>query len=425
VSRWKWTAAALAAAAVGAGVVAVSGGGDGDGDGPRQKGAPRPLEAGSRPDAGRGRREGRRGRRSKREGGGGHGRGIEIALQDNAVLVSRSYYDRERALAQTRALGASWVRMSVLWYRVAGRSAKRRRPPARPPYDWTAYDSAVSAARAHGLRVELSLSGPAPAWAAGNGRVGNERPDAARFGEFARAAAAHFRGLVTRYSIWNEPNYVSWLTPRGEAPRLYRQLYQEGWSAIKAVDPGAQVLIGETAAFEQPGRASAPLAFLRGVACPGCAELHADGYAHHPYDFTHAPEYRYPGADNVTIGTLPRLFGALNGLARTNRLSTSAGGPLPVYLTEFGYFASGARALPAATRAAYLRRAFDIAARQRPRVRQMLQYMLAPPPRGFVGSRFDTSLTSSSGAAGPVYEALAAWARSAIRAGRAVAPAHP
>ena len=306
--------------------------------------------------------------------------------------------------------------------RVAGRSAARRRAPANSPYNWASYDSAVSAARAHGLRVELSLSGPAPAWATGNGRIGPDRPDARLFGQFARAAAQHFRGLVTRYSIWNEPNYVSWLSPRSAAPGLYRHLYEAGWAGVKAADPGAQVLIGETAPFALRGRATAPLAFLRGVACGGCAPLHADGFAHHPYDFAGPPERRYPGADNVTIGTLPRLFGALDRLARARLLSTPAGRPLPVYLTEFGYFASGSRALPAATRAAYLRRAFDIAARNRPRVRQMLQYMLVAPPRGFVGSRFDTSLASASGAPGPAYAALADWTRRAIGQGRAAAP---
>lgn len=347
------------------------------------------------------------------------GAGIEIALQDDGAFVAQIYYDRERALSQTRALGAGWVRMSVLWYRVAGRSAERRRPPANPPYNWASYDSAVSAARAHGLRVELSLSGPAPAWATGNGRVGPDRPDAGRFGQFARAAAQHFRGLVTRYSIWNEPNYVTWLSPRTAAPGLYRRLYQAGWAGIKGADPGAQVLIGETAPFALAGRATAPLGFLRSVACGGCPPLHADGFAHHPYDFTNAPEHSYPGADNVTIGTLPRLFRALDGLARARLLATPAGRPLPVYLTEFGYFASGSRALPPSTRAAYLKRAFDIAADHYPRVRQMLQYMLVPPPRGYA---FDTSLTSRSGIPGPAYGALAEWARRAIRTGRAVPP---
>ena len=67
----------------------------------------------------------------------------------------------------------------------------------------------------------------------------------------------------------------------------------------------------------------------------------ADGYAHHPYDFANPPAAPYPGADNVTMGTLGRLTTALDRLAAAKALRTPDGKPLDVYLTEFGYFASG------------------------------------------------------------------------------------
>ena len=78
-------------------------------------------------------------------------------------------------------------------------------------------------------------------------------------------------------------------------------------------------------------------------------------------------------------------------LAAAGLLSTPAGHPLPVYLTEFGYYRSGPHALAPDTRAAYLVRAFGIAARLYPRVRQILQYLLVAPPPGYPGGRFDTS----------------------------------
>ena len=75
---------------------------------------------------------------------------------------------------------------------------------------------------------------------------------------------------------------------------------------------------------------TAPLAFLRKVACVNkkykrvgtCTPLKADGYAHHPYDFRHAPNFQYPGADNVTLGTLRRLTKALDKLSRVGALRT-------------------------------------------------------------------------------------------------------
>ncbi|MEA2480494.1 MAG: hypothetical protein QOJ07_2416 [Thermoleophilaceae bacterium] len=76
--------------------------------------------------------------------------------------------------------------------------------------------------------------------------------------------------------------------------------------------------------------------------------------------------------------------------------------------TEFGYMGSGKYRLPAGRRAAYLRRAFQIARRD-PQVHSMLQYLLVkpPPPWDF----FDTSLVSRGGSPSAAYNALHDFAR--------------
>src|SRR5262249_59902866 len=106
-----------------------------------------------------------------------------------------------------------------------------------------------------------------------------------------------------RWSVGNEPNYVGWLAPMSKAPQLYRALYIQAYDAIKKADPNAQVLIAETAPYAEKDRAMAPLEFLRKVTCrtaiyapaKRCAPLHADGYAHHPYEFANPPQAPYPG----------------------------------------------------------------------------------------------------------------------------------
>lgn len=351
--------------------------------------------------------------------------GFEVALEDGPVFIRRDYYSRDRAYEDARRLGVSWVRMNVLWGRTAGRSRTARTRPARPRYDFLSYDLAVAAARRHGLRVELTLTGPAPAWATADRHYGHLRPDARAFAEFAAIAARHFR-RVTRFSIWNEPNFDEFLTPLPQAPATYRRLYEGAWTAIKRVNPRAQVLIGETAPYRLAGRVMAPLEFLRAVACARsdyeparpCRELRADGYAHHPYQFTEPPEERPRGDDTVQIGSLDRLTGALDRLAAARLLATPAGAPLPVYLTEFGYFRRGHRALSEARRAEYLPRAFALAAAGYPRVRQLLQYQLASPPPGYYGSHFDTGLMGRDGARTPAFRALAEWSKRAAAAGR-------
>jgi hypothetical protein len=365
--------------------------------------------------------------------GGGESRPaprLEVALQDDAVFLNRYYYQRGTAFEQARQLGVSRLRVLVGWAKVLGLQAEGPLPPPKPIYDWAPYDDLYRAARAKGARLELDLTGPAPAWATANGRIGPVRPSPELFGRFAAAAGRHFRGRVDRYSIWNEPNYVSWISPSSAAPAVYRRLYSAGYRAIKLADPRAKVLIGETAPYAQPGRATAPLAFLRDVACVDnsyrptgrCTPLRADGYAHHPYDFERAPEDVRPGSDNVTIGSLARLTAALDRLADTGALRTPSGRPLDVYLTEFGYFRRGKRAIPEAKRAAYLQRAFEIAAQNR-RVRQMLQYLLVSPPPDSPSAFFDTAVITLAGRPEKPFVALAAWAREALRDRRIRAPA--
>jgi hypothetical protein len=217
---------------------------------------------------------------------------------------------------------------------------------------------------------------------------------------------------------------VGWIAPLAKGPRIYRALYVAGYAAVKSVDPNAQVLFGETSPYSIKGHATAPLAFLRGVVCadrswhPHCGGLKTDGYAHHPYDFAHPPAYRYPGADNVTLSGLSRLTGALDKLSRYGGLTNASGGPINLYLTEDGYFASGKYRVSAKTQASRLQQAFEMAARN-PRVVEMLQYLLVQPTHSY--AFFNTSIASRGGKPRPAFTALARWAAKAVQAGRIAA----
>ena len=361
-------------------------------------------------------------------GGTAHAaRGMEVAVQDDAVLANHLYGNYPRTLKLVSQLNASRIRVNVRWTYVVGKAARRRRAPKHIAYNWTGYDGLIRLATPRGIGLELTLTGPAPAYATGNHRWGHYKPKASAFKAFAAAAAEHFRGKVDRYSIWNEPNYVGWLSPLSQGPRLYRALYLAGYRAIKRADPNAQVLIGETSPAGHPGRSTAPLEFLRRMTCATrhytaariCTPLLADGYAHHAYDPAHSPTYRYPGADNVTLATLYRLTNALDDLAAEGLLTTPLGEPLDVYVTEYGYFASGKYRVSPTRHARYLVQAFKMAQRN-PRVRQLLQYLLVKP-RGNL-RHFDTSIADSRSRPTTAFKKLAAWAKSALAAGKIAAP---
>jgi hypothetical protein len=367
----------------------------------------------------------------------GAARGMEVALQDDLLFLHRGafagpYYSRDKAFDQMRDMQGSALRVNIIWaHAVANDQDRLEEKPDKVRYDWAPYESLVKLARGYGVEVQLSLSGPAPAWGTPTKRVetGYWRPNAQYFKEFSRAVAKRFKGKVRRYSIWNEPNWDKWLGPQREAPWRYRQLYQVASKAIWSVNKRAKVWFGELVPYDSP-HSIAPLEFTRRVACVDnryrptaqwkrerkagplsgkrCAggTLKADGFAHHPYEFNKRPsKARRPGRDDVGMGSLDRLTSALDKLEETRTLVPRTGPWLPFYLTEFGYFRAGARTIAEKKRAKWSVEGFKIAQRH-PRVKQLLYYVFVRPPGGIV---FDLSLLDHDGRETGTYKALVQW----------------
>jgi hypothetical protein len=325
---------------------------------------------------------------------------MEFALQDDDVFIYQSGLDRSEGLDHAEDLGVQRIRVNVLWSRllVPGSTS------ANPVYDFSAIDALQQDAAARGIKLQLTIAGPAPSWATANHKVGPDRPDPVKYGKFVQTVAEHFKGRVDRYSIWNEPNWSTWLAPQAKAASIYRKLYASGYAAVKAVDPKAQVLMGELAPIEEKNRAIPPLKFLRQMFPKHSKPLKADGFALHPYQLTSAPTLVPRGKpDDVTIGTLPRLTKALDQLYKSRLLRTTTGKKLNLYLTEFGYLTQGTRAQPPKRAAQWLKAAISLA-RKNPRVKELLQYQLIDPASTAI---WHSALMNRHGDPRPAYEALA------------------
>jgi Cellulase (glycosyl hydrolase family 5) len=333
---------------------------------------------------------------------------LELGIQDDRLLLGAPITADGTSIAPSaglraaKRLGARSVKLLVHWAAVA--------PTAESTPNLTRYDGAVDLARATGLRVQLTLDGPAPAWATTDNRVGNQRPNANAFARFATAVATHFKGRVARYAIWNEPNWHGHLTPTRDAPRLYRALYRAGWASIRRAEPEAQVLFGELAPLGRPEAATPPLRFLRAATCSNrrwhaarrCRPLRTSGFAHHPYTLRWNPTFPGASPDDVTTGSLGRLVSALRRLARRGALSTPAGRTPPLYLTEWGWHAHSLR-IPEPIRSCFIADGLALIAHQ-PSVREVIWYQLVgtgePPPH------WDTGLLDPDGQPRPAYTAL-------------------
>lgn len=318
---------------------------------------------------------------------------FELAVQDDSLAYSARPADRELLIAQARALHATTVRLNVNW---GGWPAQR-----------PALDRALAQLRGVRLRAQLTLTG----WAADSNR------SPVVFGRWVREVALRYRLQVSRWSIWNEPNHPAFLSQRRPG-LLYRRFYEQAWRALQRVDPVHPVLFGETSA-SGTGAATNPLQWLRQVTCSDgrwraarrCAPLRADGYAHHPYAFLTPPGQ--PSERAVGVADLDRLRVPLARLAARGALADRRGRPLPLYLTEFGYFRRGLRRIPESRRAAWTRQTLSLLAGQR-QVRQLLWYQLTPPSQS--GPRvWDTSLLNANRTPTLTWQVLERWGKRAAR----------
>jgi hypothetical protein len=257
---------------------------------------------------------------------------------------------RDAALDEISGLGVGALRVILYWQDVAPQAQSRVKPSfdetAPASYDWSAYEATIDGARARGMRILLTVTGPVPRWATNGAKNNVDRPSPNEFQKFMQAVGRHYGGRIDAFSVWNEPNQPQFLGPQFDArgrpasPRIYRGLVFAAQRGLARVGLGDKpVLFGETSP-QGTGKVVAPLTFLRGALClsgsyrraRGCGRLDVDGYAHHAYTTKVGPLFRPPSPNAVTIGVLSRLTRALDRAGRTGAVPRR----LPVYLTEFG-----------------------------------------------------------------------------------------
>jgi hypothetical protein len=335
---------------------------------------------------------------------------------------------RDQALDEIRAFGVDRVRVLVYWKQFAPAPRSKRKPAfdaanpaAYPAGTWDPLDALFAGAAARGIGIQLTLTGPVPKWATSGKRDYVTRPSPREFQAFATAVGRRYGDRVGLWSIWNEPNHPDFLGPQfvhghAKSPRIYRSLFLAGQRGLRASGNGGDTLLfGETAPRGTP-REVAPLAFLRGALCLDrsyhrvgrCGRIAAGGYAHHAYTTRVGPRFRPPDKDDVTIGVLSRLTGALNRAGRAGAITRKLG----IYLTEFGIQSTpDPLGVSLSRQAEYLSIAEHMAF-VNPRVRSFSQYLLEDDKPRKARTRleryggFESGLRFATGRKKPSYDAF-------------------
>lgn len=295
----------------------------------------------------------------------------EVAIMDDQLILTHKQPRVDGAMTVFSNLGVDRVRVSAYWRDIAPSPRSRSKPRRFDPldhtsrrYDWDNLDRVVASANAHGLKLLISITTPAPVWASESPKRDNPlwKPEPVEFARFAQAVATRYRDQVDMYSLMNEPNQGGWMQPQRVGRRLYsphhyRRMVNGAYARVKDADPTSSVVIGELAPTGGRGgrgggttAPTRPLAFLREFGCVNrrlrptargyCRDFQApagDVLGTHPYQVKGDPSRRSSNRDDAAIGDLGRVLRVLDSLTSQGRLLSMEKPLMDLYYTEFGY----------------------------------------------------------------------------------------
>lgn len=277
-----------------------------------------------------------------------------------------SYVDHVEpaAMEQVRNTGSTLALTPLRWNVIAPQQQPAQWNPEDPAdtnYDWRFADAWISNAVHAGLTPVVQIRS-APHWAnrctpsSDYDAVCN--PDPAALAAFTRAAvrrySGHFGGLpnVQYWQGLNEPNLSLFFQPQYEgkalvSPDLYRKLLNAFYAAVKAIDPGDQVIAAGLGPIAVPGYTVGPMEFTRRLLCMSGAKqpkptagdceggVNFDIFDIHPY--TSGSPAHTGGPNDVQMGDLHKLQTLLLAADRAGRIKNTAPGRTPLWIMEFSY----------------------------------------------------------------------------------------
>lgn len=327
--------------------------------------------------------------------------GIPMGLDYGATLFKASPAAIGAALDEAVGVGDTWVRVDLPWDGIQPSDSET-------VYDWSRFDTFVSAADGKGLKLLVTIVDP-PIWARVASCASSEAceptsPQA--YAAFAAAAAKRYAPYgVHDWEIWNEENLGSFAAS-ADPEQAYTQVLEDTSIALHRADPSAVVILGGLGMVGSvPAREwIGAYEFLAGVARDGGLG-YADAIGVHPYGAPYLPAHS-PVFKEIDGGSqsLESILGRY-GYAKTPFWITETGapteGPGPAAASESPATA-GATHVTEAWQATIAAATVALAASD-PRIRALFWYSDVDLP----ASGLYYGLYTASGEPKPAYTALA------------------
>ncbi len=343
---------------------------------------------------------------------------MPVGFQDDPSFRWRD--DRALNFDNAAQTGASIIRTTAYWSRIAPTRPANATDPFDPAYHFEDVDELVYNAARRGMTVLLTIWGT-PGWANGNQGENHAPTNMADLQSFSQALAARYSGRFTArgsfyvgyFSLWNEPNLAEFLAPAYQgskpySPGVYAQMAKAFIAGIKAGNPKAQVGIGETSprGRQKPLGSSttqetiAPGLFAQLVA-KAQPNLKFDAWAHHPYSGLGQGPNAKVAFPNVNLPQIPTFEKKLQQWFHRKFVK--------IWITEYGFETKPGepKGVTLAQQATYAKQSMSIVAAS-PYVYMFIWFIFRDDPT----STWQSGLENQDNSRKPAFAAFTAKARS-------------
>ncbi|MCL4459352.1 MAG: hypothetical protein M1136_00585 [Chloroflexi bacterium] len=147
----------------------------------------------------------------------------------------------EKTLQMAKEAGIGWVKQQFPWEDIElqkGNFWDERSGKST----WEKYDRIVALAQKYGLKIIARLDRP-PAWTRKDNTLREAPPDNFEdYGDFVYTVVKRYKGKISYYQLWNEPNiYPEWGNQPVD-PAAYVRLLRIGYERAKQADPNVRIL---------------------------------------------------------------------------------------------------------------------------------------------------------------------------------------